>query len=581
MEEEYDISLPGAAVPIGRRSPPPPMVAWWKEQLETAGGRQPAQNSHRSRRRAPSDEYDSEGSLDSRADSQAELRGEVDELRDALRAARRQLDAGERRERALRRALRRADLPPVAREDGRGSSSAAAPAAAPPNRLPLGSGGMLDQALMQSGLLNTEEGRLEIAQLLARATSNQLPANLGLPGSRPPLPPAGFAPAMEPPREVAGASSSHRTNAARTLFHGPSAGPPLHAIPPLGLAASLPLGLIQPSAPGPPSSGGMPPSYPPSAPGSTPQASTPTSVAPPAAPFAPPAAPLYAASHAMVADTDVQRATDAMIDDVVGEELKALVKVSVRSLVASLLPNSKKSAKQAVETGGVYGHIYNAVLADVLNSEAASIVGDAVEAVASDYVLRRGAERIFQALVEEIMQDELGTLAADARVEVVADKLISAAMEPLIREVCVATLQEARGAAARNREQIERKQVANRAVEGLFERLCLQRFLQHIATSGEVLLLQVEAAQLLDKLIGDGLARHAFKVGETYAELQGSAVLHAAHQRIAYTALVDEFLAQLRVLSSSGLEAGVPDPPLETDTETEESGDEAKAAPIT
>jgi hypothetical protein len=62
------------------------------------------------------------------------------------------------------------------------------------------------------------------------------------------------------------------------------------------------------------------------------------------------------------------------------------------------------------------------------------------------------------------------------------------------------------------------------------------------------------------------LARKALSVGEEHAQLQGSAVLGAAHTRIAYTALVDEFLAQLRVLSSSGLEAGIPPPALETDT---------------
>ena len=45
-------------------------------------------------------------------------------------------------------------------------------------------------------------------------------------------------------------------------------------------------------------------------------------------------------------------------------------------------------------------------------------------------------------------------------------------------------------------EAEERKLVAQCASEGLFERLCLQRFLQHIATSGEVLLLQRQAAQL-------------------------------------------------------------------------------------
>ena len=62
------------------------------------------------------------------------------------------------------------------------------------------------------------------------------------------------------------------------------------------------------------------------------------------------------------------------------------------------------------------------------------------------------------------------------------------------------------------------------------------------------------------------------------AQLQSSAVLGAAHQHIAYSALVDEFLAQLRVLSSSGLEAGVPPQALETDTGSD--SDEERVAVV-
>ena len=76
----------------------------------------------------------------------------------------------------------------------------------------------------------------------------------------------------------------------------------------------------------------------------------------------------------------------------------------------------------------------------------------------------------------------------------------------------------------------------------------------------------------------EGLGRKALAVGQEHAQLQSSAVLGAAHQRIAYSALVDEFLAQLRVLSSSGLEAGVPPPALETDTGTESDDEPAPIA---
>ena len=52
-------------------------------------------------------------------------------------------------------------------------------------------------------------------------------------------------------------------------------------------------------------------------------------------------------------------------------------------------------------------------------------------------------------------------------------------------------------------------------------------------------------------------------------DLSGSAVFGEVHERIAYSALVDEMLAQLRMLSASGLEAGVPRLPSETDTDDE------------
>ena len=143
------------------------------------------------------------------------------------------------------------------------------------------------------------------------------------------------------------------------------------------------------------------------------------------------------------------------------------------------------------------------------------------------------------------------------------------AMEPIMREVAVSALHEARGTAARRREAHERELVATCASEGLFERLCLQRLLQHVATNGEVLLLQRQAAQLLDELVGEGLARRSLSVGQEHQQLASSAVLGAVHAHIAYSALVDEMLAQLRTLSASGLEAGVPPPAVETDTEDE------------
>ena len=150
-----DAPLPGQAVPLRPRSPPPPMVAWWKEQLDAVPvpqGNAAAGSRHRRRH----DDYDSDAS-DVSMHSAKSLRDEADELREALRAARRQLDAGERRERALRRALKQNDLLP-------GEASPERRQQQRPTQPPIGQGGMLDQVLLQSGLLHTEEGRLQIAQ---------------------------------------------------------------------------------------------------------------------------------------------------------------------------------------------------------------------------------------------------------------------------------------------------------------------------------------------------------------------------------------------------------------------------------
>ena len=78
-----------------------------------------------------------------------------------------------------------------------------------------------------------------------------------------------------------------------------------------------------------------------------------------------------------------------------------------------------------------------------------------------------------------------------------------------------------------------------------------------------------QAAQLLDEMVAEGLARRALSVGQEHAQLANSAVFGTAHERIAYAALVDEMLAQLRALAASGLEAGVPPPAEETEDERE------------
>ena len=52
--------------------------------------------------------------------------------------------------------------------------------------MPIGTGGLLDKVLLESGMLATEEGRREVAELLARASAQ---SGAEPPGVRAPLPP--------------------------------------------------------------------------------------------------------------------------------------------------------------------------------------------------------------------------------------------------------------------------------------------------------------------------------------------------------------------------------------------------------
>ena len=99
-------------------TPPDQAVAWWKGQLEMEmeaareHSRQDRRRPHEQRRRRRHEEDYSEDDDD--YDGPNDRRqAEMDELRDALRAARRQLAAGERREKALRRDMRSQGLPPL------------------------------------------------------------------------------------------------------------------------------------------------------------------------------------------------------------------------------------------------------------------------------------------------------------------------------------------------------------------------------------------------------------------------------------------------------------------------------------
>ena len=262
---------------------------------------------------------------------------------------------------------------------------------------------------------------------------------------------------------------------------------------------------------------------------------------------------------------EVDKVFASLLADLVGGEARTLVKLCVRQAVQQLVPTKTNAVD-----GGVYSQLFAVLLLEAVAAEARIVVGEAVQEVANDYVARRGAERVVESMLEELMTDECGPIAEGARIEVVADSLLDDAMEPIVSEVAVAALHEARGVAARRREAEDRRLVTKIAADCLLDRLCMQRLLQHLSTQAEVLLLQRVQAQLLDELIAEGLGRRALSVHHRALDLYESAVFSEVHQRIAYGALMDEMLAQLRVLSASGLEAGVPRLPSETDTDDDD-----------
>ena len=518
-------------------NPPQPSTAWWKEQLEAqmeiAGALRRAglQKAPSNRRRGSHRRKYSESASDSEDygnEHHYHRRETEEDLRDALRAARRQLDAGARREKALRRALRVTDLPPVSRPTSRGDEGDAVQgAAATFDDAPRGDAardarqqagaGLLNRMLMESGVLLTEEGREQVAELLAKAAMGR-GSQAGALGQAPPL--SSRTPLPPPPSQP---SSSH--------------------LPPRMPTATAGAGV-------------PPPAMLPSARASPPTLPSPAAVVPPPQP--PPIE--LAALDAIFA---------SLLDSVLSSEAPRLVKRCVRQAVQDIIPTRTASVD-----GGIYGQLYALMLFDVIAGEAAAVVGEAVASVADDYLACRSAERVLEGLIGDLMHDELKPIVEQARIAVVMERLLDDAMAAIARDVSVVCLHEARGSAARVRTVSERALVTEVAQEGLFERLCLQRLLQHIANDCELLLLQSQAARLLDELIAEGLGRRALAVGQDVHELHNSAVLSEAHHRIAYAAIVDEFLAQLRSLSASGLEAGIPVLPSETDTDEED--DEAQ-----
>lgn len=104
--------------------------------------------------------------------------------------------------------------------------------------------------------------------------------------------------------------------------------------------------------------------------------------------------------------------------------------------------------------------------------------------------------------------------------------------------------------------------------------LLCERLMQQLASRGEGALLQRASGQMLDEMLADGLCRHAMRLARRQQRVQGSRVLGSVHRQLANRAMLEELLAQLQLLSASGLEgvgAGEA-PPDETDSEEEDAG---------
>jgi len=214
--------------------------------------------------------------------------------------------------------------------------------------------GLLEQALQESGLLASEAGRQTVAEFLAKAAASSGAASL--PGGvlgRPPLP------SRPPPPQFS--SGALMPPAAAPAFQPPyAAQPPLPAQPPWPAQGSSSLS----AAPSPRAAPHPPP----------------------------PAAPMPS-----LADAIVDALGASLIEEVLRSDVPLIVKGCVRSLVATLMPT-----KTRAHDGGVYTQLYTTLLVDVIAPEARAVVAESVQAVAEDYVQRRGAERVLEAMVDEV-----------------------------------------------------------------------------------------------------------------------------------------------------------------------------------
>jgi len=207
----------------------------------------------------------------------------------------------------------------------------------------------------------------------------------------------------------------------------------------------------------------------------------------------------------------------------------------------------------------------------VVAEEGAAVVSEALGTLARDYVGRRGAEREYELMLDEVLHGVGASVASEARAEAALDTLLGEAVGDLAHGCAQAVVREARGAASKHREAAERKLVAEVAAGAMLEQLLCERLLQQLASRGEGALLQRASGQMLDDMLADGLCRHAMRTARRQAKVRDSPVLASIHRQLANRAMLEELLAQLQLLSASGLEAAdAGRPPDETDSEEDE-----------
>ena len=515
-EPPFDPPLPGAAVPIVPRSPG--RVAWWKQQLEDeiaevderpprhqGFGRAPMRDD---RRDDSAYHYDRHGrhardhgpvydkhrrsagpgasGWASQLDDDGRPREDemrVEQLREALRAARRQLDAGARREQALRRELR---LPPPGFDSGylspdttpRGGLHGRGAPAAPrgewvymrgewvfmaneePQRQRRGSGSPGSKR-SPGGSKRSPGGSKRKSGFNGRA-EYELDAVHGRGGGeahasgesgRHGGPRRGHDDAAEweerqearrreaRPQQDGGERRRRERHACRDdeprgadrgygdYRDGP---PPLP--PPLQDARRVPASArpLLPGSMGPP----LPPP-PPAATGGQ------AAARPHEAPWPP-----HAAQIQLRREAEASAILESLCAQVVAAEVAGVVREAIKGVVhARIHPTA--AGRVAPRADGrdhrrVYDSLLQTLVHDVVASEAQALLTDALHEMASTYVERRRNERLFDALLGDVLREEAPLLVREARLDVVAaDSSVTAALQPSRRAADAVELRRA------------------------------------------------------------------------------------------------------------------------------------------